>query len=308
MAWAPSLRLLSTAARNSSQRRRVGIVGFGAVGKYLANAILKDPACQETLELAFVCEPVDPGAVVASGTVPKEAALDDLADFASKDADLIVEVAHASISERYGAAFLQNADYMPASTTAFADAKLEAQLVAVARDTSTTHGLYLPSGALWGARDIQKMDERGALRALTVTMKKAPHHLKLYGEVGECLEALLADGVQGEHVLYEGPVRNLAAFAPNNVNTMAAAALAAPSIGGFDGVTARLVMDTDTEAHVVTVDVEGPVSKPGAPPFKLSTVRYNPAAAGAVTGDATYSSFMSSMLEARDRGAGVHFC
>ena len=86
MAWAPSLRLLSTAARNSSQRRRVGIVGFGAVGKYLANAILKDPACQETLELAFVCEPVDPGAVVASGTVPKEAALDDLADFASNDA------------------------------------------------------------------------------------------------------------------------------------------------------------------------------------------------------------------------------
>jgi hypothetical protein len=31
--------------------------------------------------------------------------------------------------------------------------------------------------------------------------------------------------------LYEGPVRALAGLAPNNVNTMACAALAAPSIG-----------------------------------------------------------------------------
>ena len=46
----------------------------------------------------------------------------------------------------------------------------------------------------------------------------------------------------------------------------------------------------------------------GAPPFKVSTVRYNPAAEGAVTGDATYASFMSSMLEAGGKGPGVHFC
>ena len=59
----------------------------------------------------------------------------------------------------------------------------------------------------------------------------APHHLKLAGSVGEKMAALLDGGATGEHVLYEGPVRALAGLAPNNVNTMACAALAAPSIG-----------------------------------------------------------------------------
>ena len=39
-----------------------------------------------------------------------------------------------------------------------------------------------------------------------------------------------------------GPVRGLCPLAPNNVNTMAAAALAAPNLG-FDGVRGCLVSD-----------------------------------------------------------------
>jgi predicted dinucleotide-utilizing enzyme len=43
-------------------------------------------------------------------------------------------------------------------------------------------------------------------------------------------------------VLYEGPVRPLCSLAPNNVNTMAAAALAAHNLG-LDQVIGRLVSD-----------------------------------------------------------------
>lgn len=43
-------------------------------------------------------------------------------------------------------------------------------------------------------------------------------------------------------VLYEGPVRGLCPLAPRNSNTMAAAALAAPSLG-FDHVVGVLVAD-----------------------------------------------------------------
>ena len=56
------------------------------------------------------------------------------------------------------------------------------------------------------------------------------------------MEATLAAGIEGETVLYDGPVRELSPMAPNNVNTIAAAALAAPNLG-FDGVQARLVVD-----------------------------------------------------------------
>lgn len=150
------------------------------------------------------------------------------------------------------------------------------------------------------------MADRGTLRELTVTMAKAPHHLKLQGIILERMEARLATGLPGEFVLYEGPVRALCGLAPNNVNTMAAAALAAHTLG-FDSTAARLVMDPELEAHVVTVEVVGP-AQAGAAPFKLVATRFNPAAAGAVTGDATYAAFLSSALEAGGRGHGVHFC
>jgi predicted dinucleotide-utilizing enzyme len=42
--------------------------------------------------------------------------------------------------------------------------------------------------------------------------------------------------------LYDGPVRQLCPLAPNNVNTMAAAAVAAHNLG-LDGTRARLVAD-----------------------------------------------------------------
>ena len=53
---------------------------------------------------------------------------------------------------------------------------------------------------------------------------------------------LLEGDKEGECVLYEGPVRALCPLAPNNVNTMACAAIAAntPELG-FDGVVGRLI-------------------------------------------------------------------
>ena len=48
---------------------------------------------------------------------------------------------------------------MIGSPTALADRDIEASLEAAA----TKHGLYIPSGALWGGEDIRKMAERGTL-------------------------------------------------------------------------------------------------------------------------------------------------
>merc|ERR1719238_120279 len=102
---------------------------------------------------------------------------------------------------------------MPSSITAFADKSVELELLEEA-DRPTGHGIYLPRGALWGAEDIKRMDEHGSLKGLTVTMKKAPHHLKLQGSLQEAMEAALATGRTGEHVVYEGPVRGLCPLAP----------------------------------------------------------------------------------------------
>ena len=117
----------------------------------------------------------------------------------------------------------------------------------------------------------------------------------------------------------------------------AAAALAAHTLG-MDGTVGKLVADPGLDAHVVEVpdptsaaacpptrahttlrrsrvdtyvrwqiEVQG-VGKTGMLPFTCATRRYNPAVKGAVTGDATYASFMSSILDAGGRGSGLHFC
>lgn len=288
------------------------------------------------LELAFVCEPIDAQAVRDDVSLPPGVALDELSNFVARGADLIVEVAHPSISQQFGAQFLRHADYMVASVTAFADRGTEAAMRA-ASISGAGHGIYIPAGALWGARDIQNMAVRDNIRGLRVTMKKAPHHLKLMSPLRERLADVVASGATGETVLYEGPIRGLAVMAPNNTNTIAAAALAAHTLG-MDGTVGKLVADPGLDAHVVEVpdptsaaacpptrahttlrrsrvdtyvrwqiEVQG-VGKTGMLPFTCATRRYNPAVKGAVTGDATYASFMSSILDAGGRGSGLHFC
>lgn len=169
------------------------------------------------------------------------------------------------------------------------------------------HGLYVPAGALWGGQDIAKLADRGSLAYCEITMKKHPLSLKLEGPLGIKVDAMLAAGTQGEVVIYEGPVRGLCPLAPNNVNTMACAAIAGHTLG-FDGTSCRLVADAALDAHVITIDVRGKPPASGGSPFRVYTERYNPAAPGAITGTATYASFLSSLIAAGGRGRGVHLC
>ncbi|XP_060111757.1 aspartate dehydrogenase domain-containing protein [Heteronotia binoei] len=276
----------------SENQRRVGIVGYGHLGQYLVQR-LQDDGPQHGLELAFVW---NRDANKLKGTVPAELQLGKLTDFLERRADIIIEVAHPCITQTHGESFLKTADFMVGSPTALADSETEQKLRKVAQQSG--HTLYIPSGALWGGQDIQRMDERGMLQALTVTMVKHPNSFRLGGHLGK----LAQRACQERTVLYDGAVRGLCPLAPNNVNTMAAACLAAPSLG-FDGVKGCLVADPDLpDYHVVEVEVTGPGG------FSVHTRRKNPAARGAVTGAATFAAFWSSLLVCQGHGGRVHLC
>jgi len=269
---------------------RVGVVGFGHLGQYLVENILK----QDDLELAWVWNRSS-----LAGKIEKEYILDNLTECDKNNPDVIVEVAHPEITRKFGPRFLEVADYMIGSPTALADRDIEASLEAAADN----HGLYIPSGALWGGEDIRKMAERGTLTGLTVTMRKHPESFKLEGDLKDANTKVKDTAVE----LYKGPVRQLCPLAPNNVNTMAAAAVAASNLG-FDKTVGVLVSDPGVPNwHVVEVEVEGPVG-PGGNKFSVKTVRSNPAAVGAVTGSATYASFLSSLVRVGGKGKGFHIC
>lgn len=149
-------------------------------------------------------------------------------------------------------------------------------------------------------------------QALFIRMSKHPSCFRLTGDISsDC-----TDG-EGRRVLFRGSVAELCPLAPNNVNTMAAAAVAAETLG-FTGVQGEIVSDTAwvplkiwqtfhlcwnqailysissclrlRDYHVVEVEVTGTGG------FSVHTVRRNPAKIGAVTGSATYDSFWNSLL------------
>ncbi|KYO39899.1 aspartate dehydrogenase domain-containing protein [Alligator mississippiensis] len=280
------------------RRRRVGIVGFGHLGQYLVQR-LQDDGLQLGLELAFVW---NRDSRKLQGQVPSMLQLLDLAGVPQRAVDLVIEVAHPCIAQEHGEAFLAHADFMVGSPTALADHATETRLREAARRGG--HTLYVPRGALWGGEDIQRMDDRGMLQGLKVTMLKHPDSFRLQGE----LQVRLQGAQAMRTVLYQGPVRELCPLAPNNVNTMAAACMAAPSLG-FDQVQGCLIADPSLpDCHVVEVEVTGLTSGPGDQAFTVTSSRRNPAFPGAVTGSATFVAFWSSLLACQGHGGCIHLC
>ncbi|XP_041093627.1 putative L-aspartate dehydrogenase isoform X2 [Polyodon spathula] len=277
--------------------RRVGIVGYGHLGQYLV-AKIQTEGQSLGFEISFVW---NRSSEKLTGKIPEELVLTELGDFHQRKSDLIVEVAHPQIAKDYGTAFLTHSDFMIGSPTALADPALETRL----RDAAKHHGntLYVPSGAFWGGEDIQKMAAAGTLKALRVTMSKHPSCFRLSTPLPP-----LGSGSGSRTVLFSGSVRDLCSIAPNNVNSMAAAAMAAHNLG-FSGVTGCIVSDTDlTDWHVVLVEVTGPEFEGSGRSFTVKTERRNPAKLGAVTGNATYQSFWSSILVCKGHGGVVHLC
>ena len=296
------LTTTTTTTNERHRKRRIGIIGYGKVGRFLCERVRAHP----DVELAFVIDLFTSDTVLRDETVPSSAKLERIEDFESTRPDLVVEVAHPDVVKKFGLMILRKCNLMVASTTAMADSAVGDRMMKEATRPSG-FGLYLASGALWGGRDIQKMSENGTLRELTITMVKHPASLKLKGLAATKLSD--AEGRDGEITLYDGPLRDLCFMAPNNVNTMATAGFAALKTTGFEKTRAILRCDRGLRETIITVDAIGTV--PGAEKdLRIFSRRVNPSVTGAVTGQGTLLAFFSSLLVASTgkHGDGYHLC
>ncbi|XP_076987128.1 aspartate dehydrogenase domain-containing protein isoform X2 [Tamandua tetradactyla] len=277
--------------------RRVGVVGYGRLGQSLVSHLLAQGP-ELGLELVFVWNR-DPGRM--AGTVPPSLQLRNLADLGERHPNLVVEVAHPKIIQDSGAQILRHANLLVGSPSALADQNTEQQLLEASHHWD--HAVFVARGALWGTEDITRLDAAGGLQSLRVIMATHPDSFRLEGPLAA------AQRPGSRTVLYEGPVRGLCPLAPRNSNTMAAAALAAPSLG-FDRVIGVLVADLSlTDMHVVEVELKGPPGPTGRS-FTVHTRRENPAEPGAVTGSATVTAFWRSLLGCCQFPSrpGIHLC
>lgn len=267
--------------------RKIGIVGYGKLGQHLCAAIQRE----KDLDLAFVW---NRNAQAIGNEIEETKKITDLQQCTRIPCDLIVEVAHPIISKQWGTVFLSHCDYMIGSPTALADKETEEKLL----NTSHNNGIYIPRGALPGLEEVLSMKRANKLHAASITMRKHPKSLKFSGPLPTNQEN------NQPVTYYQGPLRKLCGYAPNNVNTMAVLALASGL--GMDKVQALLIADTSLEHHITEVSLYG-AGEPNAR-YSLDLIRKSPAGAGAVTSSATFDTFLASMIRATGQGPGLHFC
>lgn len=266
--------------------KNVAILGFGKLGKAILNATQQDPLFKQQFQVTALWNRTY--AVLEQAEIPEHVTLyKELESLIEnlEDIDLVIEAAHPSVMHQHGLAMLEHSPVFVSSPTAFADQDFNQQVRTFLKEKGQS--IYIPLGASLGVWDIIRLDQNAQLETLEVEMKKHPESFKI--RELKAVEALdHAATVPEEVVVAEGNITEINQIAPQNTNTMAIYALAASSLG-FKGCNGRIVAGRELETHVVTCRVK---NKSG---LELLLRRDNPAAPGAVTGSATFGSFLNSL-------------
>jgi aspartate dehydrogenase len=217
------------------------LIGFGAIGRPLAEAVAAGRAGPVELAAILVRDPRRYG--TACGGVPLHA---DREAFLREPSELVVEVGgHEAVRQHGGAVLASGRDLMVVSVGALADEALLHRLRDMA--CSTRRQILIPSGAIAGL-DAIGAAAVGGLDEVSITTRKPPAAWR--GTAGEA-QALAATAPV---LLYEGSARAGVRLFPQNVNVAAAVALAGV---GLDATTMRVYADPTVERNTHEVRARG---------------------------------------------------
>lgn len=211
--------------------KKVGLLGFGTIGKYLYKELAKDG-----VEIAFVyCtkEPQEKEVKDLFISTPEQ-----LEAKCQEGVDLVIEAAVSKVVVEVAPMVLQYADFLAFSTTAFAEAGFEEKVAGICQQYN--HAFHVPHGAILGLDGI--FDGKKVLEKVTITTTKKP--------------ANLGREDKERTILYEGPTRGACKAYPRNVNVHASIAIAGL---GFDKTISKIVSDPNAagNTHHIEIEAEG---------------------------------------------------
>ena len=250
---------------------RVGILGCGAIGGFIARHVLADAG---SIELSYVFDTDEK----KLQDIPLPCRVTSQTELFARQADLVVEAVNADLVKAVALRLIEKSDLLLFSLTALADDAFRTALeqAAVAHDRK----VFLPHGAILGLDGI--VDAGPTLKSVTITTTKSPASLSLPPDVYK--------------VVFEGPTREACAKFPRNVNVHAATALAGL---GFDRTVSRIVADpaVTTNAHVIEAEGSG---------YRFR-VEVSSEAGGKVTGAYTPQSALSTLQRICRGKGGLRF-
>lgn len=269
---------------------KVGILGFGNLGRYLYESIGSNPQLRDW-SVAFVWnrtpEILDKHKIPDNIRLADIHNIDHLTNFLKENKiDLVIEAAHPIVVQKLVKPITEHAHFFVTSLTAFADPAFHFDHTVAADEGK----LIIPSGAGWGFHDIYKMGLMNTLHSVHIEMTFHPNALRLEGSHSENLGKYQSSPLKKRHLVAEGSIREIGNIAPNNANTMVGLALRSNVRDSLDRFTGKLWADKSTHEHIVEIRVTGPDG------FHVETRRKNPAKPGAVTGNMTFGSFLADLI------------
>ncbi|WP_417794004.1 aspartate dehydrogenase [Terasakiella pusilla] len=222
---------------------KIGIIGSGAIGTYVANILKEKELGPEIILTRLV-----PGEVIDAGGITCVETVNDLPE----DISLMVDCAgHAALVE-HGCAILERGiQLITVSLGALADPALSEALKHAAQKGGSQ--LHLASGAI-GALDCLAAAKVGGLKDVTYIGRKPP-----CGWRGSPAENVLdLDALDEVAIHFEGSARDAATTYPKNANVAAAVAIAG---AGFENTKVKLMADPSISSNIHEVQASGDFGK-----------------------------------------------
>lgn len=219
---------------------KVGLIGYGQIGRSVAEAIRGGQAGDTELVAVLVRDPAK-----CAGTPDERLVMSDAAQLYTSDAEVVVEVGgHDALRQHVSGVLESGKDLMTLSVGAFADPAFHDTVEEITRRTGRR--VLVPSGAIAGL-DMISAAALAPIDSVTHTTRKPPKAFtaEQMGIAGQPEEPLL---------LFDGPAREGVGRFPENVNVAAAVSLAGV---GLDRTRLRVYADPTVVRNVHEVEVVG---------------------------------------------------
>lgn len=228
--------------------RRIGLLGCGAIGSVIADAVSKGQVKGASLERIYDVDSSRSEALATRLPSVEIAANPHL--LSSRPVDLVVEAASQEAVRNAGLSILQNrSDLVVMSVGALLDDAVRDVLDEACRDFGRS--VHVPSGAIAGLDALKAA--RDQIDSVVITTTKPPTALRgapfFKGKDPDVVEPT---------VIFEGTASEAASLFPANVNVAAATALA--SVGG-QRTRVRVVADPAATRNTHRIEAEGGFGK-----------------------------------------------
>ncbi|MGB9824425.1 MAG: aspartate dehydrogenase [Candidatus Hydrothermia bacterium] len=215
---------------------RMGIIGCGAIGSFIAREI--DEGQVENVELVALFDIDLAKAKELASNLKKEVRIcKDFEDFLNTPIDLVLEAASQEAVKSHAFKIIESGrDLIVMSAGALADDDFREKLFAFVRRTSRK--LYVPSGAVAGLDGLKAFSNVKIYKASLVT-RKPPSGIGAGGDVPV--------------VLFEGPAKEAAKKFPQNINVAIALGLAGDML---EKLTVKILSDPGVTVNEHHIEVE----------------------------------------------------